>query len=203
MRALGGPVVSAGLPTSPQGPDHLFTSLLGRGGRRMVSEDSHDFRWLAVVHRLSDLRDPDDARHRQVNTSIHQLDDPGELVEVVTLRGPQPMFREERDDRAPKILEPTDAVPEEVLPVVVMSSVDVDLAAPEVRSKAVEHVPARRSLYNREAWLHLPTERRPGVPKDRAAETALSIDEPHNPSEVPEPFLLVFRTSHIVTQPHA
>ena len=57
-------------------------------------------------------------------------------------------------------------------------------------------------MYNREAWLYLPTERRPGILKDRAAEAALSIDKPLDPSEVREPFLLVFRTSHIVTGSH-
>jgi hypothetical protein len=38
--------------------------------------------------------------------------------------------------------------------------------------------------------------------KDRAAETALAIYKTDDPSFSPESFLLIFRTSHIVTDRH-
>jgi hypothetical protein len=137
-----------------------------------------------------------------VNALIHQFDDPGGLVEVVTLRRSQRVLLEERDNDVPQILEPTDIEPEEILPVVVMSPVDVDLAAPEVFGEVVKYVPTRRSLHNRETWLYLPTERRLGVPENGAAETAFPIHETNDPSVIREHFLLIFRTSSIVTWVH-
>ena len=42
----------------------------------MVSEDSQDFGWFPVIHRLLDLRDLDDPGDREVSPHLHQLDDP-------------------------------------------------------------------------------------------------------------------------------
>jgi hypothetical protein len=67
----------------------------------MVSEDSQYFGRLASVHRLSDLSDLTDSFNREMRASIHHGDDPGELLEVLTLRGTQPMLLEERDDDVP------------------------------------------------------------------------------------------------------
>ena len=49
----------------------------------MASEDSQDLGWLPVIHRLRNLRDLDDAFHREVSTELHQLDDPSELLVVL------------------------------------------------------------------------------------------------------------------------
>jgi hypothetical protein len=48
--SIGGLVVSASLPASPQGPDHLILFELSlEEGRRMVSEDSQDLRWFSMI----------------------------------------------------------------------------------------------------------------------------------------------------------
>ena len=65
----------------------------------MASEDSQRFGGLPKVHRLHDLRDLDETWHREVPAVIHELDDFGELGEVVSLRRSQRVLLEERDDR--------------------------------------------------------------------------------------------------------
>ena len=67
----------------------------------MASEDSQDLGWLAMVHRLDDLRDLDDSFHREMMAESHQFDDPSELLEVLLLRCPQRVLLEERDDGVP------------------------------------------------------------------------------------------------------
>jgi hypothetical protein len=57
-------------------------------------------------------------------------------------------------------------------------------------------------LDNREARLNLPAHRHNPITKDRATKAALSVYESHDPSVAPESFLLIVRTSHIVTVIH-
>ena len=165
----------------------------------MVSEDSQDLGWLAMVHRLRDLRDLSDPRQRQMPAETNQLDDPYELLEVVSLRGPQRVPLEERDDDVPQVAVPLHAVPEEVLPVIVVTSVPVDASASEKSDELLQDAATRRSLNDGEFWSNLPSERRRAAAVDRTAETALAIYKTHNPSCSREPFLLVFRTARIVT----
>jgi hypothetical protein len=168
----------------------------------MVSEDSEGDGWLSMIHRLDDLSDLHQAFEDQVSTLSHQVNDGDELVEVLTLRGPQRIRLEERNDHVPDITEPYDAVPEHVFPVVVVAAVPMDPAASEEVDQTFQDVHARASLCHRELRLHLESEFHRATSVDRAAEAALSIDEAENPSFGSQSFLLIFRTSHIVTAWH-
>ncbi len=165
----------------------------------MVSEDSQDPGWLPVIHRLRDLRDLDDPRHRQVPTEIHQSDDPGELLEVVSFGSSQWVVLEEWNDHVTEVPEPLHAVPIHVFSVIVVPAVAEHLAAPEETNHVLEDVAARSALGNCELRSHLPPQRHLAASTDRAAEAALPVDKSHDPSNAHEPFLLVFRTRRIVT----
>ena len=168
----------------------------------MVSEDSQHLGRLPEVHRLGDLRDLDETGHRQVPAEIHQLDDPSELDEVVSLRGSQWVRLEERNDHIPQVSKPRDVVAGEILPMVVTAVVGIDLPTADERDHLFEDVPARLALDDGERWLHLPAETHLGTSEERSTETALSVHETHEPSDGEESFLLVFRTPHIVTGVH-
>jgi hypothetical protein len=168
----------------------------------MVSEDSQDLERFAVIHRLCDLRDLHGAGHREMPAEIHRRDDRGELLEVVPLRCSQRVLSEERDDHVPKIREPLHAIPVHVLPVIVVPAVPEDPAASEEANEVLEHIPAAGSLCHCELRPNLPAEPHRGTSIDRAAETTFAIDGTNYPSDGREPFLLVFRTSHVVTAVH-
>jgi hypothetical protein len=101
----------------------------------MVSEDSQDLGWLAMVHCLGDTGDLDQTADRKMSSVIHQGNDIGELVEVVSLRRPQWVLLEERDDRVPEISIALDAIPEYIFPVIVVSAITEHLAASEEADK--------------------------------------------------------------------
>ena len=67
----------------------------------MVSEDSQDLGWLPVVHGLSDLRDLDDPRHREMPSEIHQTHYLSELLEVVSFGSSKWILLEEGDYHVP------------------------------------------------------------------------------------------------------
>ena len=81
----------------------------------MVSEDSQHLGWLPMVHRLSDLRDLDETRHREVPTEVDQTDDLGELDEVVPLRGSQQVSLEERNDHVSEVSYAEDVIRDQML----------------------------------------------------------------------------------------
>ena len=168
----------------------------------MVSEDSQDLGWLSVIHRLGDLRDLDDSWHREVPTELHQFDDSSELLEVISLRRSQGMFLEERHDHGTKILEPLHAIPKHILPVIVVSAVAIDLATTEEPNHLLQDVTARRSLSDGKLGTNLPPQGHLAASVDGNAKTAFAVDESHDPSDGRESFLLVFRTSRIVTVVH-
>jgi hypothetical protein len=197
----GGLVVSASLLASPQGSDHLILFRFEEG-RRMVSEDSQNLGWLPVVHRLLDLRDLDDPGGREMLAHLHQSDDPCELLEVVPLRSPQWVLPEERHDPGAEVIESVDVVSEEILTMIITSAIPIDPATAEESNQLLERIATRRSLHDVERRSYLPTKRHLAIPVDGAAEAALSIHEPHDPSDGREPFLLVFRTLHVVTASH-
>ena len=97
----------------------------------MVSEDSQDLRWFSMIHRLRDLRNLNDARHRKVPTEFHQLNDLYELLEVLLLRSSQRVLPEEWNDRLSKVADPLHAIPIHVFSVIVAPAVSVHLAASE------------------------------------------------------------------------
>ena len=71
----------------------------------MVSEDSQHLGLLSKVHRLDDLRDLDETRHREMPSELDQLDDFDELSEVLSLRRSQRVRLEERDDHVTQVCE--------------------------------------------------------------------------------------------------
>ena len=123
----------------------------------MVSEDSQDLGGLPMVHRLGDLRYLDHSRDREMHAAIHQLDDLGELGEVLSLRRSECVLLEERDDDVAQVPEALHAVPEEILPVVVVPAIPEQLAASEEADKVFEDVAARRPLYDGKFWSNLPS----------------------------------------------
>jgi hypothetical protein len=199
-----GGLALASLPASPQGPDHLILFPLTRKeGRRMASEDSQNLGWLPMIHRLCHLRDLDDAFHREMPAELHQTDDLGELGEVLTLRCSQRVLLEERNDDVLQVTESPDGVPREVLAVIVRASIRVDLPAPEESDEVLQNAAARGALDDDKFGTNLPSKRHLAAAVDGAAKAALPVYEPHDPSNRRESFLLVFRTSHIVTADHA
>jgi len=111
---------------------------------------------------------------------------------------PQRVLLEERDDHVPKISIPLYAVSKEILPVIVVAPIPKHPSASEEALQVLQNMFARRPLHHRELWAHLPSKRHHVTSIDRAAETALTIDEPDDPTDA-EPFLLIVRTPHIVT----
>jgi hypothetical protein len=137
-----------------------------------------------------------------VSSSLDHSDDLGELVEVIPLRCSQWVLFEERNYYVPQIAEPQYAIPEHILPVIVMPSISIDLATPKETDEAFKNIDTCFRLHNRKLRLYLPADSAASIPKDRAAKTPFPIHETHNPSYVPESFLLITRTSHIVTDHH-
>src|SRR5262245_12198486 len=168
----------------------------------MVSEDSQHLGRLPEVHRLLDLCDLDQTRDREMPALIHQLDDPSELGEVVSFRCSQWVRLEERDDDVPEISVPLDAVPEEILTMVVVPAVAVHATAAEELDHLFEHVTTRCTLHDGKFRSNLPSESHRVATIDGAAEAAFPIDETHEPPNGGESFLLVFRTRGIVTDVH-
>ena len=168
----------------------------------MVSEDSQDLGWLAMIHRLSDAGDLDQTTDREMPPPIHQDNDLGELVEVMSLRRSQRVLLEERDNAVPEISESLHAVPEYIFPVIVVTSIAEHLAASEEADKVFQNVTTRCALDNGKLWTNLPSERHLVAAVDGTAEAALAIHEPHNPSVGHESFLLISRTACIVTAEH-
>ena len=199
--AYGGLVVSANLPTSPQGPDHLILFVMEEG-RRMVSEDSQDLRGFAVIHRLCDFRNLDDAFHREMPPDLHEIDDLCELLEVRSLRCSERIVFEERNDGVAKVTDPLDAIPEHVFPVIVMPAISIDLAASEEPNQFLKNITTRRALTDGKLGSNLPSQGHLAARVDRTAETTLSVYESDDPSDRLESFLLVFRTPNIVTAIH-
>jgi hypothetical protein len=165
----------------------------------MVSEDSQELGWLAMVHRLDDRSNVCHSRNREVLALLHETNNLCEFLKVLTLRCSQGIRFEVRDDDIPQIGEPPHIVLTQIFSVVVVATIHVYLAATEEADKLFEHIPTRLALHHVERWLQLPTEPRFRVSEQGAAETAFPVHETGNPSLDPESFLLIFRTSHIVT----
>ena len=108
----------------------------------MASEDSQHLGWFSVVHRLLDLRYLGNATKCHMPTELHQLDDPYELLEVLSLRSSQWVLSKEGHDLGAEVVQPVNVEPQEVFLVVVASSVDIDLAASEEPLQIFEYVPA-------------------------------------------------------------
>ena len=81
-----------------------------------------------MIHRLCDFCDLNETAHREVLSSLHQINDLGELLKFISLRSSQSVLYEERDNDIPQISEPRHNVPEEILPMIVMPTIHVHLS---------------------------------------------------------------------------
>jgi hypothetical protein len=174
---------------------------------RMASEDSDEFvSGLPVVHRLDGLRDLDQPFTGQMSTGFDHIHASRELLEVVSLRRSQRMLAEEGNDRFEEIFPPSDHVLPEVLLVIVMTLVLEDPSHAEELSQFLEAVGTSRSLRHNESVEDLVTDSISDstgpmrLPDKADGEASLSVYETDHPAtELDQPFLLVFRTRHVVT----
>jgi hypothetical protein len=177
----------------------------------MASEDSDELvPGLLPIHGLNDLRDLNETIGRLVPAGGDELDAARELLEVLLLRTSHRMLPEERNHRLEEILTPPHGVAKHVLPMVVVPSVRNDIANTEELTKRFEARPARFTLRHRELVRDLETgpvagSARPAwLPDESDREASFSVYETDHPTtELDQPFLLVFRTRHVVTMVNA
>jgi hypothetical protein len=152
-----------------------------------------------MIHRLRDLRDPNEPLHGEVEAPVHHANDRGELPEVIALRRDQWICFEERDDHVAEITPPIHLIGHQVLAVIVMPPVPVDPSASEKALNRLQRSDASLSLNHREDGLQLPSQRHLSIALDGTAEAAFTVDEADDPLLESWPFLLIFRTRRIVT----
>lgn len=85
---------------------------------------------------------------------------------------------------------------------VVVTSIQIDPSTAEEFDEMVQNVPTESSLDYCEDRLHLPTEGHVRALDDGGAEAPFTVDEPNDPSNVPESFLLVFRRDALYVTRH-
>ncbi len=172
----------------------------------MASEDSDQvLSRLAMVHRLRDFCDLDQAGHREVPAGPADINAPSKALEIMPLSRPQSMRTEERDHDVEQLVPSSNDEPVQVLLVVVVPSVDRDGADAKEVPQIMEAVDAPRALHHHEAVGHLvagpvaaplnPV----GLLDEADGEATLPIRETDHPADPDQPFLLVFRTYRIVT----
>jgi hypothetical protein len=173
----------------------------------MVSEDSDQFVFgLLPVHRLNDLGDLDQAVGAQVSTTLDQLHALRELLEVASFRRPKRELVKERYDRLHQIVATIDDVLAQVLCVVVVPLVDEDSPDTEELFQFLEHRDAPYTLRHHEPMCHLiagsvaSSPRTASLPYEANREASFSVYKTDHPTtELDQPFLLIFRTRHVVT----
>lgn len=168
----------------------------------MVSEDSQELRRLPVIHRLGDLGDVSQPVKGQMTTFLHQFDNGRELLEVLSFCSSQRMLTEERDNPFSEVFSATDFIPQEILLVVVVSTIQINPTAVEEINEIVQDLSTGSSLDNGEGRLDLPAESHLGALDDRGAKAPFAIDEPDDPSNVLESFLLVSRRGTLYATRH-
>ena len=109
------------------------------------------------------------------------------------------MFPEERNDTTRQIWKRSGAKAPNVLPMIVVSVVAANKAAPEERLQSVQDLHTPLSLDDRESRLNLPTDTTRSVPEDRNTEAAFAVNEADDPLRESWPFLLIVRTGRIIT----
>ena len=173
----------------------------------MASEDSDEVvSGLSSVHRLSDLGDLGEPGRRQVPTAVDELHALRELLEVVLLRRDHRILVEERHDHVHEVVPPVHDELTQVFAMVVVPPVDEDPAHPEEALQLLEASDALHSLRHDEpmkdleAGLVASAVRPVWLPDEPDGEASLSVYETDDPAtELDQPFLLVFRTRHVVT----
>ena len=173
----------------------------------MASEDSDEVvSGLSSVHRLSDLGDLGEPGRRQVPTAVDELHALRELLEVVLLRRDHRILVEERHDHVHEVVPPVHDELTQVFAMVVVPPVDVHLPYSEELAYFVETCNATRALRHHEIVRDLVSGRVASspdavrLPHQADREASFSVYETDHPAtELDQPFLLVFRTRHVVT----
>src|SRR6266571_3667861 len=111
-----------------------------------------------MVHLLRDLCDEAKAIDAEMRSLIHQLEDPLEADELLSLGRDEWIYLEERNDDLRQVTPVEHRVDHEVFPVVVRPSIPVDLPAPEIRQQELERTRASLPLNNCELRLNLPAQ---------------------------------------------
>ncbi len=116
------------------------------------------------------------------------------------------MLPKERDHRLQQLIAPSHDVSVEVLPVVVIPPVENHLSDTEEVTELVQRRQALLTLRHDELVRYLETgpvaasTRTARLPYEADREASFSVYETDHPtSELDQPFLLVFRTRHVVT----
>ena len=152
-----------------------------------------------MVHRLCDRRDLAQPLHREVAAELHRADDSSELLKLIGFRRSQWVRLEKRNDAAHQVGKRSDVETPEILPMVVVPTIDADTAASKEVLQLVQDVHAPLSLHHRELGLGLPPQATRAVAEDRNTEAPLAVDEADDPLLGTWPFLLIARTGRIVT----
>ena len=178
---------------------------------RMASEDSDQLvPGFSVVHRLRDAGDLDETVTRQVTTSSHHVHTADELREVVSLRRPQRILLEERDDPFDEVDPSGHGVLTQRFLVVVVTTVRAEPPDAEELLELLEATATSLSLGHDKRMAHLIAgcvalrPRAAWLPHEADGEASFSVHKANHPTtELDQPFLLIVRTRHVVTMVNA
>jgi hypothetical protein len=138
--------------------------------------------------------------------SVDEFDTLRKLLEVVLLRRQQRMLAEERYDRLQQVSSPTYHVAVQMLAMVVVPPIRDHLSDTEEPTKPLQRMNALRALRDSELVSNLVAEFVASSPRavllshEADREASFSVYKPDHPAtELDQPFLLVFRTRHVVT----
>ena len=141
-----------------------------------------------------------------MTAAVDRLDAARELLEVLLLRATHRMPPEERNDRLQQIRAASHDIPVQVLVMVVVPPIHDHLPDSEELTEIVETREALLPLGHRELVSNLETglvadSALPAwLPDETDREASFSVYETDHPAtELDQPFLLVFRTRHVVT----
>ncbi len=173
----------------------------------MVSEDSDQLvSGLLPVHGLRHLRDLDQTLSGQMPANGDELDALRERLEVPLLGGVHRMLPEERDHRLQQIVTSPYHVAEQMFAVVVVSPVRDDLPHSEELPELMQARETALALCHHELVRHLEaglvaSSLHPvRLPDEADREASFSVYKTNHPATLPDqPFLLIFRTRHVVT----
>ncbi len=177
----------------------------------MVSEDSDQVvSGLLPVHRLRDLRNPDQPLTGPMPACGDEFDALREPLEVPLFHGVHRMLPEERDNRLQQLPTPPHDVAKEMLAVVVVPPVCDDLPHSEELSELVQAGETALALCHRELvrYLEAGLVASPAhpvwLPDEPNREAAFSVYKTDDPATLlDQPFLLIVRTRHVVTMVNA
>jgi hypothetical protein len=173
----------------------------------MASEDSDQFlSGFLAVHGSDDFNNRRQTFTTEVLLPIHHLDTRRELLEVAMLRRAQRVSTEERNHNGEQIRSPTNHISMQQFPVIVVATIDQDHANTEEGLELIKTPDALGTLGHDKLVEHLI----PSSVADSAitvrlthqaeGEASFSIYKAQNPTQRDQPFLLIVRTLHIVTE---